>query len=254
MQLSKSMNNLPVLYSFRRCPYAMRARMALYASQIDVSLREVSLASKPAEMLMASSKATVPVLVTSNNEVLDESLDIMKWALAINDPQGWLTAFSPETILQMDALIIENDSVFKQHLDHYKYAERFPDNSPEYYRQQGEVFLAKLDKCLTEKCLAGECLAEKHHKETNYLFSEQPSLADIAIFPFVRQFAAVDKIWFDQSRYLKLQHWLQRLLDCELFLSVMQKFPVWKSGDKPIIFSANPKMPAKYQLNSSFKS
>ena len=224
------MNNLPVLYSFRRCPYAMRARMALYASQVEVALREVSLACKPAEMLMVSSKATVPVLVVTNNEVIDESLDIMKWALALNDPQGWLTAFSRETILQMEALIIENDSVFKQHLDHYKYAERFPDNSPEYYRQQGEVFLAKL-----EKSLVG----------VNYLFSGQPSLADIAIFPFVRQFAAVDKIWFGQSRYLKLQHWLQRLVDSEQFLNVMQKFPVWKSGDNPIIFSASPKMPSK---------
>lgn len=225
------MSDLPILYSFRRCPYAMRARMALYTSQVDVELREVHLANKPAEMLMVSPKGTVPVLVSSNNEVLDESLYIMKWALAINDPNGWLTAFSPETIQQMDALIVENDSFFKLHLDRYKYAERFPERSAESHRQQAEVFLAKLEACLDE---------------ANYLFSDQPSFADIAIVPFVRQFAAVDKAWFEQSSYLKLQRWLQRLLDTKQFLNVMQKFPVWESADNPIVFTANSVSKAKY--------
>ena len=225
------MPNLPVLYSFRRCPYAMRARMALYASQIDVELREVHLANKPAEMLMVSPKATVPVLVLSNNDVLDESLDIMKWALAIKDPHGWLTAFSPKSIEQMEALIVENDTVFKQHLDRYKYAERFPDCSAESCRQQGEEFLAKLEQNLTG---------------ATYLFGAQPSLADIAIFPFVRQFAAVDRVWFEQSQYLQLQRWLRRLLETRQFSNVMQKFAAWKPGDNPIVFSANAKRTVKY--------
>lgn len=228
------MCNLPILYSFRRCPYAMRARMALYASHIDIELREIFLANKPPEMLLVSPKATVPVLITCSNEVIDESLDIMKWALAIEDSQGWLSNYSSEIIHRMGVLIDENDTTFKQHLDHYKYAERFPDGSAESYRLHGEVFLAKLEKQLAH---------------TNYLFSDQPSLADIAIFPFIRQFAGVDTIWFKQSGYLKLQLWLQRLVDSEQFLKVMEKFPVWEAGDNPLIFSANP---AK-MLNTSFK-
>ena len=219
------MTTLPLLYSFRRCPYAMRARMALYASQIDVEIREVSLREKPAEMLVASAKATVPVLITGSNQVIDESLDIMKWALAINDPQGWLNAYSSETLVLMQTLIHENDTVFKQHLDHYKYAERFPEHPAEYYRQQGEVFLATLELRL---------------EGSSYLYSGRISIADIAIFPFVRQFVSVDKEWFNQSCYFKLQSWLQRLLDCEQFMAAMEKFPVWKPGDNPIIFSSNP--------------
>ena len=214
----------PILYSFRRCPYAMRARMALYTSNIDVELREVHLANKPFEMLAASSKGTVPVLVTTN-EVIDESIDIMRWALSINDPQGWLSAYSTEIISDMDSLIVENDTNFKQHLDHYKYAERFPEFSEQYYREQGETFLGLLEQRLNS---------------STYLFSEQVSFADIAIFPFVRQFASVDKVWFEQSPYTRLQHWLQSLIASDNFISVMAKFPNWESASSPIIFSANP--------------
>lgn len=219
------MPNLSVLYSFRRCPYAMRARMALYVSQVELEIREVDLRNKPAEMLMSSPKATVPVFVTGIGEVIDESLDIMRWALAQNDPQQWLKTFSSEMVLQMDTLIHENDTVFKQHLDHYKYSDRFPESPVEFYRQQGEAFLSLLEQRL---------------ESSKYLFSDHVSLADIAIFPFVRQFAAVDFGWFEQSPYLKLQRWLQLLLDSEQFQNVMKKLPIWKSGDDPIIFSADP--------------
>lgn len=218
------MHVLPVLYSFRRCPYAMRARLALYVSQIDVEIREVHLANKPAEMLVVSPKATVPVLLTSEHEVLDESLDIMQWALAINDPRGWLSC-SADDVLLMKALIMENDTVFKQHLDHYKYAERFPESPAEYHRQQGEVFLTTLEQRLTK---------------SNYLFAEQPAFGDLAIFPFIRQFAAVDDDWFKQSPYLKLQRWLERLTHSAEFIQSMKKLPIWKPGDKPVVFSANP--------------
>lgn len=219
------MSLLPVLYSFRRCPYAMRARMAIYTSRVDVEIREVHLADKPNEMLEVSPKATVPVLVTTSNEVFDESLDIMRWAMNINDQQGWLAEYSSKKCLQMDDLIVENDFIFKQHLDHYKYADRFPENSAEYYRQQGEVFLAKLEQLLGN---------------SHYLFSEEPSFADIAIFPFIRQFASVDICWFEQSRYVKLQRWLQQFLVSEQFLRVMDKYPAWKPGNKTVIFSYNP--------------
>jgi len=216
---------LPILYSFRRCPYAMRARMALYVSHVDVEIREVHLANKPADMLLASPKATVPVLITSGNEVLDESLDIMKWALAINDTKGWLADFSADTVQQMNALILDNDTDFKQCLDQYKYAERFPASPPEYYRQQGEVFLTMLEQRL---------------ENSTYLFSSEQSFADSAIFPFIRQFAAVDKDWFTQSPYTKLQRWLELLTNSGEFIHSMKKFPTWEPGDKPVVFSANP--------------
>lgn len=218
------MPSYPILYSFRRCPYAMRARMALYTSNIAVELREVNLANKPVEMLAASSKGTVPVLVTTN-EVIDESIDIIRWALSINDPQGWLSAYSAETISDMDLLIVENDTNFKQHLDHYKYADRFPEFSEQHYREQGEIFLDLLEQRL---------------KSSSYLFSEQISFADIAIFPFVRQFASVDKVWFEESPYTRLQRWLQSLIASNNFISVMAKFPNWESASSPIIFSADP--------------
>lgn len=217
------MQSYPILYSFRRCPYAMRARIALYASSLEVELREIQFANKPPEMLLASPKGTVPVLVTLDNAIIDESLDIMRWALSINDPHNWL-AYSTETISEMDALIRKNDTDFKEHLDHYKYADRFPAFSETHYRQQGEVFLMELEQRL---------------KTSRYLFADQMSFADIAVFPFIRQFASVDKIWFEQSQYHCLRTWLEALLVSDIFVAVMIKYPSWKSGDKPIVFSPN---------------
>ena len=208
-------NNLPCLYSFRRCPYAMRARMAIRASQLQVELREVVLKNKPAEMLEASPKATVPVLVTEQNQVIDESLDIMHWSLQQNDPYQWLR---PEHAEVTEKLIRYNDNIFKIHLDHYKYFERFPEQPQISYREKGEQFLAQLEQQLCN---------------TRYLVDDHASLADIAIFPFIRQFAHVDLDWFNHSKYTALNQWLNEWLNSDLFTSVMHKHPPWdKHRDK----------------------
>lgn len=195
------------LYSFRRCPYAMRARLALRYSGVPLRMVEVSLKAKPAEMLALSPKGTVPVL-SIDGRVIDESLDIMRWALARHDPQDWLLQNDEPARQQIEALIAENDQVFKLHLNRYKYAERYPEHSMEHYRAQGEMFLRRLDTLLNER---------------PYLLADHPSLADMALAPFVRQFAHVDREWFAQTPYRNLQRWLQRFLDSELFIQVMAK-------------------------------
>ena len=212
-----------VLYSFRRCPYAMRARMAIAYSQLTVEIREVVLKDKPEEMLLASPKATVPVLVISDDvaeqSILDESLDIMFWALSKNDPEK--INLSDISHYYDNELIAENDNVFKAHLDHYKYADRFPEQTEQYYREQGEAFLVKLDILL---------------ENSIYLTGNNLSVVDIAIFPFIRQFAFVDKQWFDQSCYTHLKRWLENFLESELFKSVMPKLPQWHNGDDATLF------------------
>lgn len=195
------------LYSFRRCPYAMRARMALRYSGVAVDILEVSLKSKPAEMLALSSKGTVPVL-SVDGQVVDESLSIMRWALTHSDPQNWLLKEDVAGQAQIAALIEENDQVFKQHLNRYKYAERFPEQPMAFYRSEGEVFLRRLEQLLEGR---------------DYLLAMHPSLADVALMPFVRQFAHVDREWFGQTPYVRLQAWLQRFLESDLFLSIMKK-------------------------------
>ena len=195
------------LYSFRRCPYAMRARMALRYSGVAVQIVEVSLKAKPAEMLALSSKGTVPVL-SVDGRVIDESLEIMRWALAQNDPQDWLLKDDPQGQQCSAALIDENDQVFKVHLNRYKYAERYPEQPMAFYRSEGEIFLRKLDELLEGR---------------DYFLAGHPSLADVAVMPFVRQFAHVDREWFGQTPYVRLQAWLQRFLDSELFTGVMTK-------------------------------
>lgn len=192
-----------LLYSFRRCPYAMRARLALRYAGVPVRIIEVSLKAKPAEMLSLSPKGTVPVL-SVDGAVIDESLAIMQWALAQHDPEDWLLGGDP-TVL---ALIAENDQGFKHHLNRYKYAERYPEQPMEQYRAEGEVFLLKLDGLL-----AGH----------GYLLADHPSLADMAVLPFVRQFAHVDRQWFASTPYTRLQQWLEAFLQSPLFIGVMAK-------------------------------
>lgn len=208
----------PVLYSFRRCPYAMRARMALRYSDCRVELREVELKHKPAALLDLSAKATVPVLLCEDGQIIDESLDIMHWALQQNDRDNWLQG---EYQAEIAALIEYNDSVFKNHLDHYKYADRYPDATQLEYRQQGEVFLQQLEQRLDQQA---------------YLISGRISLADVAIFPFIRQFAHVDIRWFDRAPYPHLRSWLCQWMDSALFQSVMLKYPPWQKDDHPLIF------------------
>ncbi|GAA0476102.1 glutathione S-transferase [Parasphingorhabdus litoris] len=210
------MTTAPILYSFRRCPYAMRARMALLISETPVRLREVVLRDKPEEMISASPKATVPVLVQDDGVVIDESLSIMYWALERHDPEGWLD--------QEEAgreWIAETDGDFKANLDRYKYPTRYEDVDPIAHRSAGLKFLEKLDVRLSKK---GQLLREKS------------SLADHAIFPFVRQFANNDRVWFDALTLPALQTWLAGHLQSDLFLTAMKKYPQWKTGDPEPLF------------------
>jgi len=210
-----------ILYSFRRCPYAIRARLAIAYSQSQVQLREVALKNKPPEMLALSAKGTVPVLLLEDKTLIDESLDIMIWALENADPEGWLT---PD-LTTMLALIDENDFEFKTWLDKYKYA---PNDDPALiinYREQAEDFLFKLEQKLLN---------------TPYLFGEKISLADIAIFPFIRQFAAVDLVSFEKNEFSNIKKWLNHFSDSELFLSVMDKYPTWLESGKAIPFPSKP--------------
>ena len=206
--------NLPILYSFRRCPYAIRARLAIKVSHIDVELREVKLANKPKQMLDCSPKGTVPVLHLPDGSVIDESLDIMMWVLSQQDPQNWLTSDLVEK-KETRRLINFNDNEFKQHLDHYKYADRFPQYSKESYREHAEGFLKRLEANLNQ---------------TQFLITDNITLADIAIFPFIRQFAYVDKDWFENSEYKKVSQWLNFLLDMTLFKDSMEKYIPWHPG------------------------
>ncbi len=201
---------LPILYSYRRCPYAMRARMALKLAGIEVDIREISLREKPAHMLQVSPKATVPVLILQDGTVIDESLAIMEYALKEY-------ALQPSIHAASRALVLSNDLKFKKNLDCYKYPERNPKKSQLEYRQLGETFLAQLESLL---------------QQNSYLFGANPSFADYAIFPFVRQFAAVDLAWFGGANgqaapYPKLHAWLNRWLESEVFVSIMQKQPAF---------------------------
>ena len=201
---------LPILYSFRRCPYAIRARMAIAYASINLEVREVSLANKPPEMTHISPKGTVPVLQL-DNRIIDESIEVMAWALEQSDPDNWLALGLQQ---QQQTLIEENDNSFKAWLDKYKYWDRFPEQSQQAYRGQAENFISKLDKNLNEQ---------------RYLLGNKICVADMAIFPFIRQFAFVDKDWFDQTNYLGLQRWLGEILDSPLFTQVMKKHSVWQS-------------------------
>lgn len=195
------------LYSFRRCPYAMRARMALRYSAVDLNIVEVSLKAKPPEMLALSSKGTVPVLQV-DDRVIDESLEIMHWALAQHDPDNWRLLGDLEGQALTAALIGENDQVFKLHLNRYKYPERHPEYPLEHYRTEGEVFLRRLEALLETRA---------------FLAADYQSLADVALMPFIRQFAHVDREWFAAAPYPRLKRWLQGLLDSELFVAIMAK-------------------------------
>ncbi len=205
---------LPILYSYRRCPYAMRARMALKLAHIEVEIREISLRDKPAHMLQVSPKATVPVLVLADGKVIDESLAIMQWALeqAAFKREGKLDALQANIHEACRALILMNDTEFKKNLDCYKYPERYPTQSQLEYRVQGEVFLQQLEILL---------------QQNTYLFADTPSFADYAIFPFIRQFAAVDSVWFETAPYPKLRTWLSNWINSDLFKSIMTKNPTF---------------------------
>lgn len=228
---------LPVLYSLRNCPYAMRARIAIYKSQRPVELRDLVLKNKPAEMLKASPKGTVPVLVVSflhdesTVKVIDESLDIMLWALGESDPNNLLRTDSvtntldhskvqrSEKLIEILDLVYQFDHEFKACLEAYKCAKRYHESDLQERRQVCEVFINDLEQRLCKN---------------EYLIDEQESMADIALLPFIRQFAKVERQWYLQANYPHIKRWLNRYLQSAMFNKVMAKHPLW-SNDQPII-------------------
>jgi glutathione S-transferase len=211
---------LPILYSFRRCPYAMRARLALEAGAIEVELREIFLRDKAPELLVASEKATVPVMVLGDGTVLEESLDVMRWALDTSDAGETLT---PDQGNMRDAiaLIERMDATFKPHLDAYKYLYRSDQLGAFEARDKALPFLYELDEML-----AGQ----------DYLMGQKRSVADIGVAPFVRQFAHVDRDWFYAQGWENLKPWLKVFLESDAFLRIMKKYPKWVAGDDVTVF------------------
>lgn len=211
----------PILYSFRRCPYAMRARLAVYSSGLSVELREIILRDKPVSMLEASPKGTVPVMILPDGTVIDESLDIILHALGQSDPRHLL---SPQkgTLDDAMALIAKSDGPFKTELDHYKYPNRYDGVDRDTARHNACGYLLKLNDLLSDN--------------DGFLMGSRYSIADIAIFPFVRQFAKVDFDWFTAQSWTRLTSALEQFVNSELFLSVMDKYPAWKDGDAQTIF------------------
>jgi UPF0176 protein len=209
----------PILYSFRRCPYAIRARLAIRVSGVRVALREVVLRNKPEALLQASAKATVPVLQLPDGRVLEQSLEIMRWALEQHDPQRWLRHQDQADAL---ALIALNDGPFKEALDRYKYASRHAERPMHAWRDEAiELMLAPLNARLADRL---------------YLLGDTPALADMAIAPFIRQFAAVDPGWFDTAPFGPLRAWTHRIVSSGLFDSVMRRFTPWQPGNPEAIF------------------
>jgi len=201
---------LPVLYSFRRCPYAMRARLALAISGQACELREVALKSKPPELLAASPKASVPVLVLPGGEIIDQSLDIMRWTLGQSDPGQWLPQ-APQAA-QVLALIEDCEQTFKHHLDRYKYPGRYAGADALAHRSSAAAWLAGLERQL---------------QTTGWLFGPSASLADMAIAPFVRQFAQTDPGWFAAQAWPQLCAWLAAFEASAEFAAIMAKHPLW---------------------------
>jgi glutathione S-transferase len=199
---------MPILYSYRRCPYAMRARMALQYAGIQVEHREIDLRNKPHSMLLASPKGTVPVLCLEG-KILDQSLEIMYWALGQSDPDGWRSI--DESIAQH--WIEKNDGPFKLLLDQYKYPNRYPDlNQEEVLNNAIELMLKPMETTL---------------QSSQYLLGNKMAWVDIAIFPFIRQFSMVNPKRFEELPFALSKKWINYHLESELFNSAMQKYPVW---------------------------
>ena len=209
------MTTLPILWTFRRCPYAIRARLAIRSSGQKVALREILLKDKPAPFLAASPKATVPV-VQDGDIVITESREVMLWALGRNDPEGWLGM--PQ---EGHTLIDINDGPFKTALDHTKYAVRYPDRDETEERAKALVFLTELNDRLTQ---------------SRFLMGSRRSMADMAILPFVRQFANTDRDWFDAQGLGPLTKWLDDFLSSDRFRAIMTKYPPWQNGQDQVLF------------------
>tara|TARA_E500000178_G_scaffold130991_1_gene130821 strand:+ start:2480 stop:3061 length:582 start_codon:yes stop_codon:yes gene_type:complete len=191
--------------------------MAIFIADVKVEIREVNLSDKPLDMLALYSRGTVPLLQLSTGEIIEESLEIMTWALGKHDPARWLGDHNEVS----RALVAENDSTFKQHLDRYKYWQRHPEQTQLQARREAELFVMNLEHLLDE---------------SEYFFGNSANLADIAIFPFIRQFSAVDPAWFETAPYPHLRSWLNRLLTDNVFMKSMQRNPPWRDGDQACYF------------------
>ena len=212
----------PILYSLQHCPYAMRARMSLLMAKEDVLLRAIVTSDKPKEMLLVSAKGTVPVLVLEDGSILQQSLDIMLWALKKNDPQDLLKASDPSILTAMLELIDECDVGFRIKLKSYKHAKRFHLDTETVLRSECENYIQKLEDLLASQ---------------SYFFGESLSLADLAILPFVRQFANTDKKWFRETHYTKLSQWLSQFMGSLLFSKTMRKYPLWNEDHEEFLFN-----------------
>jgi len=215
--------SLPILYSLRQCPYAMRARLGVLLSKQPVMLRDIVMKNIPGEMLAISPKGTVPVLLLDDSSVIDESIDIMIWALKKNDPNNLLYHQQPTTLAEMLALIKQNDNEFVDALNKYKAASRYHDTTEMSCRQQCEPFISQLEQRLT-----------RH----DFFMGNAPSLADYAILPFIRQFSRVDRKWYLQAPYPNLQRWLEKQYQNPLFSKAMTKYPQWLDTKESVVFAS----------------
>ena len=216
------LSNAPILWSFRRCPFAMRARLAIAVSGQIVQLREIIMRDKPAAFLATSAKGTVPVLDLLDGTVIEESRDIMMWALDASDPEGWLDICQKQPD-KAKTFLDHVDGPFKHDLDRYKYASRYEVSAARQHRENGAKFLAELDQSLAA---------------TGALSGYGLGFMDFAILPFIRQFRIADPEWFDAQQWPYLHCWLQEFLGSAAFLRVMQKYPPWQEGAKAIPFPA----------------
>ena len=214
-------NNLPIIYSLRNCPFAMRARIAIYKSQQPVLLRDIVLKDKPQEMLVASPKGTVPVLITPNGTVIEESFEVMLWALSMSDPDDLLFSGDDEMLASMQTLIYRFDNEFKRCLENYKCAKRYSETNVIECRQACEAYIAPLEQLLTAH---------------QYLMADRESLADIALLPFIRQFARVERQWYLQAPYPHVRQWLNHYLQSKMFSKVMTKHQLWLPNRSDLLF------------------
>jgi glutathione S-transferase len=198
----------------------MRARLAIFRSKQAVELRDVKLTNKPAAMLIASAKGTVPILVVSATQVIDESLDVMLWSLGKSDPANLLLE-SASRLSDLLAFIAVYDREFKPCIERYKAAKRYHETNVEACREACEAYIQDLERRLSEH---------------DYIFAEHESIADIAIFPFIRQFAKVERQWYVQSSYPNLKRWLNRYLQSGMFNKVMTLYPIWEEGNEMVVF------------------
>lgn len=208
----------PILYSFRRCPYAIRARYTLSLLNIKVEIREVVLRNKPEALLRLGGRSSVPQMICEQGVRYPESMDIICWAMARKQNAN---IYSKPQEREIAAWLFQTDHRFKFWLDKYKYADRHPDFSQEYYRSQGERFLRRLESKLSKQA---------------FLLGDEMSMADVLVFPFIRQFRGVDNTWFDQSQYTSVKLWLNQIIEDKTFEKVMIKLPPWQEGDESRYF------------------